>query len=139
MPSPPVVLLIEDNDDAVELTRRAFEQHGTFAVQSVNSGRAGLHALREDQPLPQLILLDLGLPDLPGLEVLETIKHDPRLAFLPVVVLTVSDDPIHIRAATDLGAAFFVTKPVRHQDFEAAVDAISTFWSLSARTPRRAP
>ena len=138
----PYILLVEDDAHATELARRAFAQHARFDVTAVQEGRAALDFLhcrgeyaQRDGQLPALVMLDLGLPDLPGLEVLAAIKGDVHLQHLPVVILTVSQRGEDVRAAQELGANFFVTKPVKHEDFEAAVTAISNFWSTAVRTP----
>ncbi|BDP41409.1 two-component system response regulator [Deinococcus aetherius] len=138
----PYVLLIEDDAQAIELGRRAFAGHGRFDVTAVQTGQAGLDFLRRagafqgrEDTLPALVILDLGLPDMPGLDVLDEIKRDERLSFLPVVILTVSEEANDARAARDLGAAFFISKPVGPEEFEATVNAVGHFWSNLSRTP----
>ncbi|AFZ66888.1 response regulator [Deinococcus peraridilitoris] len=140
----PYVLLIEDDENAIELTRRAFVQQGRFEVVAFQRGREALDFLRCRGPYqerapqdPALIILDLGLPDLPGLEILAELKSDEALRVVPVVVLTVSDQPGDQAAAAERGANFFVRKPLRHEEFETTVELIGTFWSRVASTPGR--
>ncbi|WP_027483316.1 response regulator [Deinococcus pimensis] len=132
----PTVLLVEDDEHATALTRRAFEEHGRFDVVTAETGRAALDALAPGRTLPELVVLDLGLPDMPGLDVLEAIKTEQRTAWLPVVVLTVSSDQHDLIRAAGLGASYFVTKPATYAEFVEAATSISAFWSTLALTPR---
>lgn len=140
---PPYVLLVEDDANAAELSRRAFAEHGRFDLLTLDHGRAALdflhrrgdYAAREDT-LPDLVILDLGLPDLPGLDVLRDIRRSEHLRHLPVIILTVSENPDDAGRARELGANFFISKPVRHKEFAEAARAVSTFWFTTARTPQ---
>ena len=138
------VLLIEDNEDDIELTCLALQDERSLddvvvvkrsdeAIDFLH--RQGVYAERST-PDPALILLDLGLPDRSGLDVLDLAKRDPELAHIPVTVLTVSDREADLNASYDWYANAFLTKPVRHEDFRDAVRAASHFW-LHVATSRR--
>lgn len=138
----PYVLLIEDDENAIELTRRAFVQQGRFEVVAFQKGREALDFLHrrgdfEQRPAqnPALIVLDLGLPDLTGLEILAELKSDAALHVIPVVILTISEQSVDHSTATELGANFFVRKPLRQAEFEETVNLIGSFWSRVASTP----
>ncbi len=94
----------------------------------------GRHAERE---LPDLVLLDLKMPGLSGLEVLRLLRADPRLRLIPVVVLTTSDRDEDVLEAYRLGANEFVTKPAWANEFRTKVQAIPAYWSRVVQRPPR--
>ncbi len=137
------ILLVEDNPDDESLTLRAFSKNGVEnpvvvardGVEALDylSG-SGIHAGRDRSVMPAVVLLDLKLPRIDGLEVLRRIRADQDTALLPVVVLTTSSEPRDITQAYHLGANSYIRKPVDYQDFVKAVDAIATYW-LSLNEP----
>jgi len=134
-----VILLVEDNKDDVELTVMAFDHARiTNPVVIAKDGVAALdylfgegsHAGRDTREQPVVVLLDLKLPKLGGLEVLERIRQDDRTKYIPVVVLTTSTEQDDIIKAGDLHANSYVRKPV---DFDAFVDAarqLGLYWTV---------
>ena len=122
------ILLVEDNVDDIELTLRAFRRN--MLANPLEVAPDGEQALRrmfpddDSEPLdPALILLDIKLPRLSGLDVLAKIRAHPRGAHLPVVMLTTSDQETDVARAYDLGANSYVRKPV---DFTAFMDTVKT-------------
>jgi two-component system response regulator len=135
------ILLIDDNPDDVALTMRALRKNNiTNQVDIANDGQEALRYLHEDRdnhPVPALILLDLNMPKASGLEVLRQVRADPRTKYLPVVVLTTSNEDRDIAETYDLGANSYVRKPVDFGDFLEAVRVLGLYWLLvneSART-----
>ncbi|MEJ2509560.1 MAG: response regulator [Gammaproteobacteria bacterium] len=131
------ILLVEDNPDDIELTLRAFRKNKLS--NHIDVARDGAEALRmlfepsdsgEIAPLPQLVLLDLKLPKVNGLEILERIRSERRTRMLPVVVLTSSAEDIDLRRAYDLGANSYVRKPVDYQEFSQAVHQLGLYWLI---------
>lgn len=131
------VLLVEDNDDDVQLTLRAFQKHklanevhvATDGVEALDFLFArGAHADRNGTELPQVVLLDLNLPKLDGLEVLRQIRADPRTRTLPVVVLTSSNEERDLVESYRLGANSYVRKPVDFQQFMDAAHQLGLYW-----------
>ena len=109
------ILLVEDNSADVELTRHMLSKSRIVNQLIVAAdGQAALDSLSgaEDAALPALILLDLALPRLPGLELLQRVRSNARLRRMPVVVLTVSDAPADSSAADELAANAYIRKPV---------------------------
>lgn len=138
------ILLVEDNPRDAELTTRALKKRN-FAnpLHVVEDGAEALDFIycrgaykeRDRSMLPRVILLDLKLPKLNGLEVLKTIKSDSRTKAIPVVVVTSSREDPDIKAAYELGANSYVIKPV---DFDAFLDAMSSlglYWLLVNQPP----
>ena len=140
-----VILLVEDSPDDVELTRRAFEKNNIRnPVVVVGDGQVALDFLfREgefvDRPddLPQIVLLDLQLPGLGGLEVLRRIRADPRTALLPVVILTSSGEERDLVDGYRLGANSYIRKPVDFQQFLQAVRELGLYWLVLNTPPPR--
>ncbi len=134
-----VILLVEDNDDDVELTKRAFGEAGIGnPVVRVSDGvealdyllARGKHVDRYAADLPVLILLDLSLPRLGGLEVLKEVRSNKRTRHLPVVILTSSADDKDRLAAYAHYANSYVRKPVSYEQFVAAARQLGLYWML---------
>ena len=132
-----VVLLVEDNPDDVELMRLAFRKNGIacdFVVardgqEAVDyfEGR-GAHAERDTAAMPRLVLLDLNLPKIDGLEVLRRVRAKEQAKLVPVVVLSSSRQDDDVRKSYELGANSYVRKPVDFQEFVGATLLLATYW-----------
>lgn len=131
------ILLIEDNPDDEALTLRAFSKnHITNPVVVARDGveaidyltASGSHAERDLSSMPVLILLDLKLPRIDGLEVLRRIRAGEHTSMLPVVVLTTSRETQDIEQAYRLGANSYIRKPVDYERFIQAVGQIAVYW-----------
>ena len=110
MASPlPHILLVDDETDILELLSRAFAKAGGFRVSTASDGRTALAQTRRELPL--LIVLDLFLPGLPGLEFLKALKSDPLTRTIPVVILSAKVDEVDRLLGFELGAADYVPKP----------------------------
>ncbi|MGO9753991.1 MAG: response regulator [Solirubrobacteraceae bacterium] len=133
---PPTVLLIEDNRDDEELTIRGFKR--SSLANPVDVARDGQEALdylfgTESQPAhspPVLVLLDLKLPRVGGLEVLERIRGDQRTRRVPVVILTSSSEDHDLIDGYDLGANSYVRKPIRFEEFAPAIAQLGIYWLM---------
>ena len=138
---PVEILLVEDNPGDVRLTREALREGKVRNNLHVAAdGVEALHFLRKegrfaDAVRPDLILLDLNLPKKDGREVLEDIKSDPDLRYIPVVVLTSSQAEQDILRAYDLHANCYVTKPVDLDQFIHVVHSIEDFWFTIVKLP----
>lgn len=130
------ILLVEDiNADAI-LLREALVDAGLGGELVVaGNGRDALDLLRATPTLPQLVLLDLDLPGVSGRKVLEDIRADPRLAALPVVVLSTSNSPADVAFAYSHNANAYVRKPNGFEALSAVARAIRDFWTRAATLP----
>lgn len=134
-----IILLVEDNPDDEELTLMALKQHHILnEVVVVRDGEEALDYLfgtgnfagRDPKQLPQLVLLDLKLPKVSGLEVLERLRAEPRTSLIPVVILTSSSEEEDILASYRLRANSYVRKPVEFHRFAEAVRQLGMYWLL---------
>lgn len=137
------ILLVEDDPNDVELTLMALaESHLANGVAVVRDGeealdylyRRGTYESREVSK-PPVVLLDLKLPKMDGLEVLKQVKTDPDLKKIPVVMLTSSREEQDLLRSYDLGTNAYVVKPVGFQDFIEAVTKVGLFWGVVNQPP----
>lgn len=125
------ILLVEDNPDDEALTLRALKKnHILNEVRVARDGAEALACLEEDGPLPTVVLLDLKLPKLSGLEVLAKIRNTPRTAQLPVVIFTSSNEERDLVEGYNLGVNSYVQKPVDFAAFVEAAKTLGMYWLL---------
>lgn len=130
------ILIVEDDPDDEVLTIRALKRAGVANEFTVaRDGEEALLLLAEAKYLPQLVLLDLKLPKIGGLEVLEKIRSNERTRLLPVVILTSSTEEPDVQSAYSLGANSFVSKPVEFVQFAEAVQQLGLYWLMINRPP----
>lgn len=137
------ILLVEDNLNDVELALEALGHHKLAnEVVVARDGVEALQYLRREGPFadrpqgnPAMVLLDLKLPKLDGLQVLKEIKRDPALRTVPVVMLTSSREESDLVMSYELGVNAYVVKPVDFEQFVAAVRQIGAFWAVINEAP----
>lgn len=136
------ILLVEDNPDDEELTMRALRKLANEVVVARDGSEAlefifgtGQHAGRDPKRLPAVILLDLKLPKLSGLDVLQRLRADPRTKLVPVVVLTSSSEDEDMLRSYRFGANSYVRKPVEFGAFANAVTQLGVYWMLLNESP----
>ena len=133
------ILFVEDSMDDAALTIRALIKSGfTNKLHHVKDGAEaldflyckGLYALRNRSEFPKLILLDLKMPKVSGIQVLEKVKSDPDLKSIPVVILTSSKEDPDIKKCYALGANSYIVKPVDSDSFFLAIKEIGLYWMI---------
>ena len=138
------ILLVEDNPDDELLTLRALKKNGVLnEVVVARDGvealdylfASGTHSGRDTGVMPQLILLDLKLPKVDGLEVLKRLRSDERTRLLPVVILTSSKEQQDMLDGYGLGANSYVRKPVNFEQFVRAVEQLKLYWLVLNEAP----
>ena len=138
--SKPYILLVEDNPDDIELTQRAFaKNHIINEVVVLRDGAEACEFLfasdRAGRALPQVILLDLKLPKVSGLEVLEKIRANEGTALIPTVILTSSKQEEDLLEGYRLGVNSYVRKPVDFNEFVEAVRQVGLYWLVLNEAP----
>jgi CheY-like chemotaxis protein len=139
------LLLVEDNSQDLEMTMRALRQANVRnSIQVARDGAEALEYLfcegafanREIADIPKLVLLDLKLPKVDGIEVLRRIKEDPRTRMIPVVMLTSSKEQSDVAETYQLGVNSFIVKPVDFEGFLEAVRTLGLYWLLLNHPPK---
>lgn len=139
--SPIEILLVEDNEDDVVLAREAFDESRLLnIVHVVRDGEQALAYLRRegefaDRHLPGLVLLDINMPRKNGFEVLDEVKSDPALKYLPMVMLTVSDREEDVVKSYAGGAVSYIRKPVTFDQLRMIVHKFELYWTVVSRLP----
>ena len=134
------ILLVEDNPLDIDLTLRAFKKQGL--LNPIEIARDGEEAVswiprwEAGEPLPLIVLLDLKLPRIDGLEVLRRFKKKPRIKLVPVVVLTSSSQDRDITTAYEFGANSYIVKPVDFDKFVSVAAEIELYWLATTVLPR---
>ncbi|MHB8094182.1 MAG: response regulator [Candidatus Aminicenantales bacterium] len=141
-----IILLVEDNLDDVDLTLRAFKKNNITnpvivakdGVEALDYLRGtGTYAGRDKKELPVVVMLDLNLPKINGMEVLRNIRQDELTRLIPVVILTSSVEQKDVVEGYQLGANSYIRKPVDFEQFVEAVKLLGLYWTLWNETPSR--
>lgn len=139
-----VILLVEDNPSDIGLTQRAFQKNGiSNKLVIADDGQealdylfgTGAHAGRNMAEMPVVILLDLKLPRIDGLEVLRRLRADSRTRRIPVVILTSSSEEQDIAAGYDLGTNSYIRKPVDFHQFADVIKQLGMYWLVTNQPP----
>jgi CheY-like chemotaxis protein len=134
------ILLVEDDPDHVELAIRALEKHGV--ANNIIVARDGAEALEylvggRLAILPEVVLLDLKLPKISGLEVLRRIRENEDTRFLPIVILTSSDEEQDLVRSYELGVNSYIRKPVSFVEFAEAIRQLGAYWLILNQSPQK--
>ena len=144
-PNQTEILLVEDSQDDLDMTLRALRKANMANhIEIARDGAEaldfifceGAHAARKIENLPRLILLDLKLPKIDGMEVLRRIKGDPRTKMIPVVMLTSSKEQNDVIRSYGLGGNSYIVKPVDFESFAEAVQRLGMYWLLLNQPPQ---
>ena len=132
------ILLIEDNPDDAELTIRALKKHKLANnLMHLKDGEDAVNFLfSRRSPIPKMILLDLKMPKIDGIEILKKLKTHPEKKIIPVVVLTSSKEEKDIVESYRLGVNAYIVKPVDFEKFVSAVTEIGLFWLVLNQSPK---
>jgi two-component system response regulator len=132
------ILLVEDTEDDIELTKRALKKNRlTNPLIIARDGQEALDYLLGDEELPAMVLLDLQLPKVGGLEVLRRLKAESRTRLLPVIILTSSREERDIVEGYTHGANSYIRKPVDFDQFTEAVRQLGLYWLFLNESPHR--
>jgi CheY-like chemotaxis protein len=128
----PILLIEDDQVDTMTVKRALREIHVTNPLVHVENGEEALHYLRDPQrEKPCIMLLDLNMPIMNGIEFLQVAKHDDQLKRIPVVVLTTSEEQQDKVNSFNLGVAGYMAKPVDYRQFVEVMRSIDAYWTIS--------
>ncbi|KEZ92312.1 MAG: response regulator [Nonlabens ulvanivorans] len=126
------VLLIEDDTIEVMKMHRALstlnEKH---SIVEANNGETALSILEKKDQLPDIILLDLNMPKINGIEFLSILKKDDRLKYIPTIILTTSNNQRDLLACYNLGIAGYVLKPLKYEEYVEKISRLMSYWSIN--------
>jgi CheY-like chemotaxis protein len=140
----PTMLVVEDNPDHLELTLSALEDSdSSHSIVIATNGREaldylfgeGVYAGRSTDEQPELVLLDLGMPEMNGLQVMQQMRNDPRTFFVPVVMLTSASEQSEAVLAFKGGLNSYVSKPLDSREFDDRLQQVREYWRASNFTP----
>lgn len=133
------ILLVEDNEADIKITLRAFERgkikNNIFTVKNGQEAldfihKRGSYENDRDLPVPDLILMDIVMPKMSGLETLQKLKEDPEFDHIPVVMLTSSKNENDVVKSYKYGAVSYIPKPVNYEDFIKIIDGFNLYWHI---------
>lgn len=136
-----IILLVEDNIDDVDLTRESFRRtRRNIEIRHVDDGDKALQFLRKqgsyaDAPTPDIVLLDLNMPNMDGREVLMEIAKDDQLKRLPIIILSTSSSAADLLTCYQLGCRSYLVKPVDFNHFQELVNQLCLYWFDTTRLP----
>ncbi len=124
------ILLIEDDMiEVMKLKRTIVKLNLNHNITVANNGEEGLEILERKERLPDIILLDLNMPKMNGLEFLKIMKADDRLKYIPVVILTTSNNQRDLLECFKLGISGYMTKPLKYEEYVSKIDKLQAYWS----------
>lgn len=125
------VLFIEDDMiETMKLHRAISNFESKHQIIEANNGEEGIEILKQGD-LPDIILLDLNMPRMSGIEFLEVLKNDERLKYLPTIILTTSENRADLLKCYETGIAGYIIKPLKYEDYEAKIKKVFDYWEVS--------
>lgn len=126
------ILLIEDDQIEVMKLQRTISKLGLkHTIIEAKNGEDALEILQSDQKLPDIILLDLNMPRMNGIEFLAILKNDSQLRYLPTIILTTSENRADLLKCYEAGIAGYVIKPLRYEDYESKMKKVMDYWEVN--------
>lgn len=126
------ILLIEDDQIEVMKLQRTVSKLGLkHTIVEAKNGEYALDILQSGQKLPDVILLDLNMPRMNGLEFLAILKNDVKLKYLPTIILTTSENRADLLKCYEAGIAGYVTKPLKYEDYESKMKKVMDYWEIN--------
>ncbi|MFS4417803.1 response regulator [Maribacter sp. 2307ULW6-5] len=126
-----VLLIEDDNIEIMKLERTISKMAAKHHIISSKNGEEALAFLRSAEDLPDIILLDLNMPRMNGIEFLSVLKSDNVLRFLPTIILTTSENRSDLHKCFELGIAGYIIKPLKYEDYESKLNKVLDYWSIN--------
>ncbi|KAA2216640.1 MULTISPECIES: response regulator [Maribacter] len=126
------ILLIEDDTiEIMKLERTVSKLEVNHKITQAKNGEAALEFLNSENRLPDIILLDLNMPRMSGIEFLNILKEDDKLRYLPTIVLTTSENRVDLLECYKIGIAGYVIKPLKYEDYEHKLKRVLEYWDIN--------
>ena len=126
------ILFIEDDTiETMKLNRTIAKLGEKHTIIQANNGEEALRILKEEQRLPDIILLDLNMPRMNGIEFLQILKKDEILKYLPTIILTTSENRTDLLECYRIGIAGYVIKPLKYEDYEEKIKKVIAYWQVN--------
>lgn len=126
------ILLIEDDNIEIMKLQRTVSKLGlNHKIMEAKNGEEALELLRSGQPLPDIILLDLNMPRMSGIEFLRILKEDEVLRYLPTVILTTSENRVDLVECYKIGIAGYIIKPLKYEDYQDKLAKVLAYWEVN--------
>ena len=126
------ILFIEDDEiEVMKLNRTLNNLTLKHSVQEARDGEIALEILKKKERLPEIILLDLNMPKMNGIEFLSILKNDETLKYIPVIILTTSNNRKDVLDCFKIGIAGYIIKPLKYDDYVTKLNAVLEYWSLN--------
>nr|WP_321248233.1 response regulator [uncultured Psychroserpens sp.] len=126
------VLLIEDDTiEVMKLNRAMTSLNLKHQIIEANNGEDALHILQKKEILPDIILLDLNMPKVNGIEFLSILKSDDTLKYIPTIILTTSNNQKDLLECYKIGVAGYVLKPLKYEEYVSKIETLLTYWSIN--------
>lgn len=126
------ILFIEDDKiETMKLQRTVSKLQTQHNIIEAKNGEEALDFLKSDSDLPDIILLDLNMPRMSGIEFLEILKADDVMKYLPTIVLTTSENRVDLLECYKIGIAGYILKPLKYEDYESKIRAVFKYWEVN--------
>lgn len=126
-----ILLIEDDNIEIMKLQRTVAKLELKHKITQAKNGEEALEFLNSDDRLPDIILLDLNMPRMSGIEFLEILKKDDTLRYLPTIVLTTSENRADLLECYKIGIAGYVIKPLKYEDYESKLNKVLDYWNIN--------
>ncbi len=126
-----ILLIEDDNIEIMKLERTVSKLEVNHRITQTKNGEAALEFLNSDNRLPDIILLDLNMPRMSGIEFLKILKEDDKLRYLPTIILTTSENRADLLECYKLGIAGYVIKPLKYEDYEYKLKRVLEYWDIN--------
>ena len=126
-----VLFIEDDNIEIMKLERTVGKLEVNYRITQTKNGEAALEFLNSDNRLPDIILLDLNMPRMSGIEFLKILKEDDKLRYLPTIILTTSENRADLLECYKLGIAGYVIKPLKYEDYEYKLKRVLEYWDIN--------
>ncbi len=126
-----ILLIEDDNIEIMKLQRTVSKLALNHKIIEAKNGEQALELLKSGKPLPDIVLLDLNMPRMSGIEFLQILKEDSTLKYLPVVVLTTSENRVDLLECYRIGIAGYVIKPLKYEDYQEKLSKVLAYWEVN--------